>query len=124
MRYSKQREALLNLLRSTKMHPDAEWLYTGLRKDYPNISLGTVYRNLRLLCDSGAIIELSYGNASHFDGDISPHYHMQCNLCKKIIDIPKENVSLKVKSEDGIQIEGFNLVLNGYCQECKNNNFK
>ncbi len=121
MRYSKQREALLELLRSTKTHPDAEWLYTGLRKKYPNISLGTVYRNLRQLSDSGEILELSYGNASHFDGDISPHYHMQCISCKKIIDIPREKVSLNVRSENGIQIEGFDLVLNGYCHECKNN---
>ena len=90
MRYSRQREALIELLRSTKSHPDAEWLYTGLRKEYPNISLGTVYRNLRLLADAGEIIELTYGTVSHFDGDISPHYHMKCICCNGIYDIPQE----------------------------------
>ena len=88
MRYSRQREALLTLLRSTKTHPDAEWLYTGLRKEYPNISLGTVYRNLRQLTEVGEILELCYGSTSHFDGDISPHYHMICSCCRKIYDIP------------------------------------
>lgn len=118
MRYSKQREALLQLLRSTKSHPDAEWLYTGLRKEYPNISLGTVYRNLRQLTQIGEILELSYGDASHFDGDISPHYHMQCSSCKKIYDIPMEDVTVTVKSEQGFDISGFSLVLNGTCRDC------
>ena len=89
MRYSRQREALIELLRSTKTHPDAEWLYEGLRKENPHISLGTVYRNLRQLTDAGEILELNYGSISHYDGDISPHYHMQCDNCKSIVDIPK-----------------------------------
>ena len=53
MKYSKQREALLTLLRSTRSHPSADWLYENLRKEFPNISLGTVYRNLNLLTDIG-----------------------------------------------------------------------
>lgn len=50
MKYSKQREALLTLLRSTRSHPSADWLYENLRKEFPNISLGTVYRNLAQAC--------------------------------------------------------------------------
>lgn len=122
MRYSRQREALLELLRSTKSHPDAEWLYTGLRKEYPNISLGTVYRNLRQLTDAGEINELSDGTASHFDGDISPHYHMKCICCRGIYDIPKGNVSITVKTEDGFQIDGISLMLNGVCRNCQKKN--
>ena len=118
MRYSRQREALLELLRSTKTHPDAEWLYEGLRKENPHISLGTVYRNLRQLTDAGEILELNYGSISHYDGDISPHYHMQCDKCKSIVDIPKEDVSVNVRTETGIEINGFNLILNGLCQAC------
>lgn len=121
MRYSRQREALLTLLRSTKTHPDAEWLYTGLRKEYPNISLGTVYRNLRQLTEVGEILELCYGSTSHFDGDISPHYHMICSCCRKIYDIPVENVSVSVKSENGFEVENFSLALNGICRDCREN---
>lgn len=124
MRYSKQREALLQLLRSTKSHPDAEWLYTGLRNEYPHISLGTVYRNLRQLTEAGEILELCFGNTSHFDGDISPHYHMECSKCHRIFDISNDSVSVTVKSEDGFQIDGINLMLNGVCRNCQacNNN--
>ena len=122
MRYSRQREALIKLLRSTKSHPDAEWLYEGLRKEYPNISLGTVYRNLRQLTEAGEILELTDGTASHFDGDISPHYHMRCNGCRKIFDIPDNNVEISVKTEDGFRIDGISLMLNGICRVCQNEN--
>ncbi len=119
MRYSRQRQALLQLLRSTTSHPDAEWLYTGLRKEYPNISLGTVYRNLRQLTEVGEIIELNDGIVSHFDGDISPHYHMKCNYCHGIYDIHKDNVSITVKSEHNFLIDGFTLMLSGTCHNCQ-----
>ena len=119
MRYSRQREALLEMLRSTKSHPDAEWLYTGLRKEYPNISLGTVYRNLRQLTEAGEILELCYGNTSHFDGDISPHYHMKCNNCDRIYDIPTSSVSINLGATDNFEIETINLVINGTCRNCQ-----
>ena len=122
MRYSRQREALLHLLRSTTSHPDAEWLYLGLRREYPNISLGTVYRNLRQLSDSGDILELSDGATSHFDGDLSPHYHLKCSMCRGIYDVPEENVSISVKTEDGFRIDGINLMLKGVCQNCQKKN--
>lgn len=58
MKYSKQREALLTLLRSTRSHPSADWLYENLRKEFPNISLGTVYRNLAQLAENGDILKI------------------------------------------------------------------
>lgn len=119
MRYSRQREALLQLLRSTKTHPDAEWLYTGLRKEYPNISLGTVYRNLRQLTECGDVLELCYAGASHFDGDISPHHHMRCSCCNRIFDVPIENVSVSIKSENGFEIRDVSLTLTGVCRDCQ-----
>lgn len=122
MRYSRQREALVDLLRSTKSHPDAEWLYLSLRKEYPNVSLGTVYRNLRQLIQAGEILELSYGSISHFDADISPHYHMRCDCCGKIYDIDYGDVSVSIKTENGFAINGFNLMLNGICKNCNKNN--
>ena len=118
MRYSRQREALLTMLRSTKSHPDAEWLYEKLREEQPNISLGTVYRNLRQLTEAGEILELACGNSSHFDGDISPHYHMQCLRCKRIYDIPEKDVKVTVKTDPGFEINGFSLMLEGICGKC------
>lgn len=119
MRYSRQREALLQLLHSTTTHPDAECLYSDLRKEYPNISLGTVYRNLRQLIEAGEILEINDGTVSHFDADISPHYHMKCSCCQGIYDISKDNVSVAVKTEDGFTINGFSLMLNGICRNCQ-----
>ena len=122
MRYSRQREALLELLRSTTSHPDAQWLYSSLRQEQPNISLGTVYRNLRQLTDEGEILELCYGNTSHFDADLSPHYHLQCSRCKRIFDISAENVSVAVKTDSEFLVDGFSIVLNGICRDCQNVN--
>ena len=74
-RYSRQREAILSNLRSRSDHPSADMVYDDLRRDYPNISLGTVYRNLTILADSGVILRLTEHDKDHFDGDISPHMH-------------------------------------------------
>ena len=84
MRYSKQREALIQLLRSTTSHPDAEWLYTGLRKDFPNISLGTVYRNLNALSESNQILKITIPNDSvHYDNIYQKHDHLHCLKCQQ-----------------------------------------
>ena len=75
MKYSKQREALLTLLRSTRSHPSADWLYENLRKEFPNISLGTVYRNLAQLAENGDILKISTSaNKEHFDGFVHRRY--------------------------------------------------
>jgi len=118
MRYSRQREALYELLCSTTTHPDAEWLYMKLKENYPNISLGTVYRNLKQMAQNGDILELNCGNASHYDGDLSEHYHLSCTGCGKIYDIPRDYVSVTVRDVKGFGINGFNLMLQGLCKDC------
>ena len=119
MRYSKQRDALLKLLRSTTSHPDAEWLYTTLKGEYPNISLGTVYRNLRQLSENGDILEFQCGGISHFDATVSMHYHLKCNKCGKILDIEKESVNVMLKPNNLYDVEDFSLMLKGVCCNCK-----
>ena len=85
--YSKQREAILNALRSTDTHPTAAQVYAMVKKELPNISLGTVYRNLDALTQSGDILGISVGDGNtHFDGDSSHHLHLHCNKCGKISD--------------------------------------
>ena len=75
MKYSKQRDALLTLLKSTRSHPSADWLYSELKKEFPNISLGTVYRNLALLAENGCILKISTSSQKeHFDGFTHQHY--------------------------------------------------
>ena len=119
MRYSKQREALVTLLKSTTTHPDAEWLYENLRLQHPNISLGTVYRNLRQLSENGDILELRDGNISHFDGDISKHHHIICTNCRAIYDLPESYVNPPTVFAEGFDVTGFELMFHGTCPNCK-----
>ena len=76
LKYSRQRESIKACLMGRKDHPTADALYTSIREQFPNISLGTVYRNLNLLVELGEIRKLSCGDGTdHFDYDTSPHYH-------------------------------------------------
>ncbi|MBP3705838.1 MAG: transcriptional repressor [Clostridia bacterium] len=77
--YSRQREAIMQVLRSSKAHPNANQVYEEVRKIIPNISLGTVYRNLSSLGDTGEILCLHVANGpERYDGEISPHIHLHC----------------------------------------------
>ena len=122
MKYSKQREALLTLLRSTRSHPSADWLYENLRKDFPSISLGTVYRNLALLADNGEIMKIqTSANKEHFDGFVYKHHHFVCRNCDKIIDVDIdgiENAEKQAAKKLHATVEDSSLVCYGLCMEC------
>ena len=91
LKYSRQRESIKACLMSRKDHPTADALYTSIREQFPNISLGTVYRNLNLLVELGEIRKLSCGDGTdHFDYDTSPHDHYVCRQCGRVMDIPME----------------------------------
>lgn len=123
MKYSKQREALLSLLKSTKSHPTADWLYQELRKDFPNISLGTVYRNLKVLSENGDILTLDVNSGKeHFDGFTHNHYHFICNNCGSIIDVdipPIPSLCDSIEQQTGAVIDKYSLVFYGTCSKCK-----
>ena len=114
MKYSKQREALLTLLRSTRSHPSADWLYENLRKEFPNISLGTVYRNLAQLSENGDILKISTSaNKEHFDGFVHRHFHFVCNKCDKIYDVDLDGMDeIKNQAAENLiaEIEAYSLI--------------
>src|SRR5258708_1361330 len=86
-RKSRQKQRLMELLRATDSHPTADWLYERMRSDFPNLSLGTVYRNLRIMCESGLIRELKNGSSfSRYDARTEEHYHLVCRACGSIQD--------------------------------------
>ena len=118
--YSRQREAILNVLRETKTHPTAGWIYNKVREEIPNISLGTVYRNLKELSRTGEILSISVGDGfEHFDGDYSPHLHLQCKHCKSLVDAPfSADIKSAVESE-GFTPENTVFVIHGTCKSCK-----
>ncbi len=87
-RETRQRRLVLETLRATKSHPTAEWIFERVRERMPNISLGTVYRNLNVLRDEGLVRELRVnGRTAHLDADISPHAHFVCTGCGVIRDV-------------------------------------
>ena len=82
MRRSRQRDRILEILRGTRSHPTAEWVYGQLRRESPHVSLGTVYRNLEVLAEMGQIQKLELGGTvKRFDWNPQRHYHIRCLQC-------------------------------------------
>lgn len=123
MKYSKQREALLRVLKNTRSHPSADWLYDELRAEFPSISLGTVYRNLALLADNGAIKRITTGSGKeHFDGFTDEHSHFVCTECDSIYDITlsgAEKLNEEVEKSLSATVDNHSLVFYGLCSKCK-----
>ncbi len=121
-RMTKQRKKILDVLRSTKSHPTADWIYDQVKKDIPNISLGTIYRNLSVLEDMGEIIELNYGSSySRYDANPENHYHFTCLSCGKVMDVDLEmDCALNEKVANLIdgEVEYRRTEFFGYCSEC------
>ncbi|MBE5039050.1 Fur family transcriptional regulator [Ructibacterium gallinarum] len=119
---SKQRSAILLLLQNTKRHPTADWIYAEVRKELPNISLGTVYRNLAYLTEQGLIQRLDVGEGmDRFDGNVAPHYHLFCEHCKRLLDLDLPyNAELNKKAGTAYsgRILWHSLVFHGICHIC------
>lgn len=125
LKYSGQREAIKSFLASTHSHPTADLVYDGVRKQYPNISLGTVYRNLSLLSELGEILSFSTGDGKeHFDGNVEPHYHFICTCCNKIedIEIPAETkkdvIASYIEAKLSAKVEQEWTYTYGTCSSC------
>lgn len=122
LKYSRQREEIKEFLCTRKDHPTADSVYDNVRKIYPNISLGTVYRNLTLLADLGEIARLRVGDGvDHFDADTSPHYHFVCSKCGAVSDLKMDNID-NINDIAGAdfegQIDGHVTYFYGTCGNC------
>ena len=119
---SRQREAILEVLKNTTEHPDASKIYEQVRKIIPNISLGTVYRNLAVMADESDILKLAgEGQSVHYDANLTPHYHIVCKACGRIDDIFADfhkEVEGFFKREYKGTIEDHSLVFYGLCESC------
>lgn len=120
---TKQREAILRVLRSTHSHPTAFWIYEQVREEIPHISLGTVYRNLNLLRDKGEVLQLDFLRPlSHFDGRTDPHYHFVCNGCHSILDLTEPidaELNNTVAERAGFKVLLHHLEFEGLCHNCQ-----
>lgn len=125
-KYSRQRESIINFLKTRKDHPTADVIYQNLRRENPTLSLGTVYRNLTKLSDAGTILKISCNDASdHFDGDTRPHGHFMCNCCHSITDLSTKTLDIQsVIDENSFQgtIEETQVLFYGICVKCLEKN--
>ncbi|MCR5691972.1 MAG: transcriptional repressor [Eubacterium sp.] len=123
LNYSRQREAVLRFMKSTKTHPTAEQVYKAVREDFPKISLATVYRNLNLLVEHGQLRRLNSGNGvDHFDAVLTAHNHFVCRQCGRMFDLEAQvEVQVEPTSLEGFsgEMEEYQLFFYGICQECK-----
>lgn len=122
LKYSRQREEIKSFLMTRKDHPTADVVYMNVRQQNPNISLGTVYRNLTLLADMGEILRLRVGDGvDHFDADTSRHYHFICTECGSVIDLEMESIDsiMEVAGKNFAgQITGHFTYFQGTCEDC------
>ena len=123
LKYSRQRESIKEFLRSRTDHPTADTVYENLRQIYPNISLGTVYRNLSLLSDIGEIRKLTnFGSADRYDGRVAPHSHFMCTRCNRVIDMQSDSLNgiLEQAAAEFIHGKVFDVDASfyGICKEC------
>ena len=126
MEHAKQfrkRNAILTYLQETKEHPSAEMVFQHLKPEIPDLSLGTVYRNLSMFKDKGQIISLgSVGGVERFDGNTAPHVHFICTDCTAVTDLPAikvpEELRREVSDQTGGQVEQCQLTFTGQCQNC------
>ena len=123
LKYSRQRESIKNFLATRYDHPTAETVYLSIREEFPNISLGTVYRNLSLLSELGEIKKLSTGvGPDRFDGNTNPHYHFICNKCGSVLDLDVDrldHINVLAGQHFGGEIEGHLTYFYGKCPACK-----
>ena len=122
-KHFKKRDAILTCLRQTKVHPSADWVYTQLKPQIPDLSLGTVYRNLSLFKEQGLINSLGTVNGvERFDGDTHSHVHFICTGCDKVLDLegmPNLPSLHKAAEKDlGSQINGCQITFTGLCRNC------
>lgn len=124
LKYSRQRESIKSFLLSRYDHPTADTIYINVRKEFPNISLGTVYRNLALLTELGEIIKITTDGADRFDAHVEPHSHFICRKCHKVLDIYIENedfINKQAQKNFSGQIEGHSVQYFGLCKNCITN---
>ncbi len=121
MRYSQKREIIRNAVMNHGMHPTAEEIYNMVHKNHPEISLGTVYRNLGQLAEAGDIVKLSMASGpDRYDGTLKPHQHACCIQCGKIVDFDFDTKEMEdaVFRKSGIRPDTCTINVRGLCCQC------
>ena len=116
MNCNKNKEIIYKKLYEMKSHPTAEEILIELKREYPNVGIATIYRNLNQLIEEKRIIKLeSVHFKDRFDATIKNHYHAECSKCGKVEDI---NAKLDIEIDDNIKIEEMEFKVKYTCNEC------
>jgi len=122
LKKSYQRDIILKVVMDSCDHPTAEVIYSRVRDIVPNVSLGTVYRNLNALADNGYIKRIGISNnQDRFDKTVTPHHHIRCIMCNSVNDIfsdTAEEFYDKIELETKYKIISKDLVFEGICPNC------
>ena len=119
---SKQRERIYALLQKTSIHPTASWIYDQLKSEFPDLSMGTVYRNLNILVEQGLIRKIDFGSTfDRYDANTAPHYHFICERCGSITDLAMPidtTLNEKVESTTSFKAKRHRIEFYGFCDRC------
>ena len=122
LKRSKQRECIKAFLATRTDHPTADTIYMNIRQEFPNISLGTVYRNLNFLVESGQLSKIPIPGAAHrVDHTLAPHYHIVCKQCGRVYDVDmpyQAELAGKIRDTGGFEIQEHEIVFWGICPHC------
>lgn len=125
LKLTPQRLAVYNYLMNTTSHPSADVIYTDIHIQYPTMSLATVYKALKTLVDVGLVQEINVGEGNfRYDGNSSPHAHIQCLKCGKVEDFEQfnlDNLNSLAQSQTDFKILSNKVYFYGYCKECQGN---
>jgi Fur family peroxide stress response transcriptional regulator len=123
-RKSKQRHEILEILKSTKNHPTADWIYGKLKGKFPKLSIGNVYRNLNILVEQGYIKRIGFGSTfDRFDAVSTPHYHFICEQCGSVLDLDlpvDDQLNQRAMKLSGYKVHHHKIQFYGLCDRCKN----
>ncbi len=122
VRMTPQRHAILDFLLSSMSHPTADEIYKALESNFPNMSVATVYNNLRLFKEAGLVRELTFGDASsRFDANMTDHYHVICKQCGQITDFDypyQSEIEREASKKTGYFVDSHRMEIYGLCPEC------
>ena len=120
-RYSRQRELIFDAVKHTDLHPTAEMVYQWLKPENPNLSLGTVYRNLNLLVEEGCLTRMAFP-VERYDANTMPHPHFRCDQCGGVydLDLPyDQRLDEQALLASGHNVRSHEVIFHGYCTACK-----
>lgn len=121
-RITPQRIAILEYLLRTDDHPSAEYIHQVVKKQYPMVSLSTVYHTLDLLKEKKLVGQIEVGGESRFDAHTDAHINLVCLNCGKIDDLDESSlndIQIKAAKKSKYRILKGNFELFGYCNNCK-----